>query len=195
MNEFSVPVGLPVLCFKEGSLILTLHQDYGIEEYQPVESLTTETLVKVYSPGDKGGDHYRKIKMIGYNVLRNPSDDERTKNRMYRLSTQQYPDLFQDLYLTGGHAVLVDELTKKQREMIVERFDRIFVTEDKYRLMTCVDERAIPWKKDVEVCIYHFALEDADPRRNFGVYANGLLVESAFQHDFIKRNNLLKTLP
>jgi hypothetical protein len=69
-------------------------------------------------------------------------------------------------------------LTEKQREHTLEYLDDIYVTENKYRLMACIDERAKPWNSEGTYTIWHFALENENYYGNYGVYANGLLVET-----------------
>jgi hypothetical protein len=39
------------------------------------------------------------------------------------------------------------------------------------------DERAIPYQSDEKTTVWHFALEHPDEKMNYGVFANGLLVE------------------
>ena len=55
----------------------------------------------------------------------------------------------------------------------------IYITDDKYRLPACVDERTCIYEKKGEHVIYHIALEHPKIWMNYGMYANGLLVESA----------------
>lgn len=56
---------------------------------------------------------------------------------------------------------------------------RIFVTDNKYRLMACLDDRADLWRNKGPHTVWHLALENSDPRLNYGIYANGgLLVET-----------------
>jgi hypothetical protein len=54
----------------------------------------------------------------------------------------------------------------------------IFITENKYRLPACADERTSVYETVGTFTIYHFALENEDLRMNYGIYANGLLVET-----------------
>ena len=55
----------------------------------------------------------------------------------------------------------------------------MFVTDGKYRLPACVDERTQIYEKPGDYMVYNFALEHEDFYMNYGVYANGLLVESS----------------
>jgi hypothetical protein len=55
---------------------------------------------------------------------------------------------------------------------------RFFATDDKHRLPACVDERASVYEKEGFFTIYHLALDNEDYYMNYGIYANGLLVET-----------------
>lgn len=58
--------------------------------------------------------------------------------------------------------------------------------------MAYVDERAEPWLSKGIFNIWHFALENENKNKNYGVYANGnLLVETSFI-DFLKNKTNLK---
>jgi hypothetical protein len=54
----------------------------------------------------------------------------------------------------------------------------IFITDRKYRLMAYLDERSEPYTETGRHTIWHMALENNDYFMNYGIYANGLLVES-----------------
>jgi len=56
---------------------------------------------------------------------------------------------------------------------------KIYVTEGDYRVPACLDDRAVPLDEEGEMTIWHFALENDCIYSNYGVYANGLLVESS----------------
>ena len=169
-------------CFLEGSTILCLIND--VEMYVPVEALTNGTLVKTSLRG------WKKVVAVGKGSIQNPGDDARTENRLYRCSPSQYPALKQDLYLTGCHSILEFPITEKQKEDTIARLGKLFVTDKKYRLMACVDERAEPWNSAGTYPIYHFALENEDDGMNDGVYANGLLVETCAIRTLLHRSNM-----
>jgi hypothetical protein len=72
-----------------------------------------------------------------------------------------------------------DEKEREQANKINNVVDDIdYLTEDMYRLPACVDERTTVYEVAGVHKIYHFALENEDYYMNYGVYANGLLVES-----------------
>lgn len=121
------------------------------------------------------------IKIVGKSTVYNSGNDERIKDRLYKLSKSKYSELNDDLYLTGCHSILVDFITAAQRSKIENILGDVYVTDGKYRLLTCVDEKAEPHKKEGTFDIYHLALESEENNRNYGIYANGLLVESCFE--------------
>jgi hypothetical protein len=157
-------------CFLEGTKILCLIDDK--ETYVPVEDIKKDTLVKTSRDG------YKKVVITGKGPMSNPNTSERIENRLYKCSKENYPELSEDIYITGCHSILVDNITDKQREETIKHLGRIFITDKKYRLMACVDERTEPWNSEGTYTIHHFALEHSDEAMNYGVYASGLLVET-----------------
>jgi len=174
-------------CFLEGSTILC--QVDGVERYVPVEQLSKGTLVKTSLDG------YKPVVLVGKGTIQNPGTDERLEQRLYKCSPSKYPQLTQDLYLTGCHSILQIPITHKEKEETVKRLGRIFVTDRKYRLMACVDERAEPWNSEGTYTIWHFALDHKDDGMNYGVYANGgLLVETCAIRTLKNKSNMTMTL-
>ena len=162
-----------VMCFKEGTNILCLDQEKNTEKYIPIEDLRNGVLVKTLFSG------YQPISMIGSTKMYNSGDKLRGKNRLYRCRKEKYPELTEDLIITGCHSILVYTITDKERADLEELMGKIYVTEKRYRLMACVDERAEPYEEEGLFTVWHFALEHEHIRANYGVYANGLLVESS----------------
>jgi hypothetical protein len=171
-------------CFLEGSTILC--QVDGVEKYVPVEQLKKGTLVKTSLNG------YKQIVLIGKGTIQNPGNDERIENRLYKCSTSKYPQLKEDLYITGCHSILEFPITEKQKEDTIKHLGKLYITDKKYRMMACVDERAEPWNSNGEFTIWHFALENSDEKMNYGVYVNGgLLVETCSINILKKWSNMV----
>lgn len=168
-------------CFLEGSTILC--QVDGVETYIPIESMQTGTLVKTSLDG------YKRVELIGKGTIYNPGNVERIENRLYKCSPSKYPALSEDLILTGGHSILEFPITEKQKEDIVAHLGKLFVTDNKYRLMACIDQRAEPWLSEGNFTIWHIALENADEKRNYGVYANGGLLVETCSINFLKNKS------
>ena len=161
----------PVPCFLEGSKILC--QVDGVEKYVAVETIRPGTLVKTSRDG------FQPVKLIGSRPMVNVGGDKRDKNSLYLCTKANYPELTEDLIITGCHAILVDHITDAHRQGIINTLERVFVTDKKYRLPACVDERAAVHQATGDFTVWHFALEHADIKMNYGVYAHGLLVESS----------------
>ena len=85
------------------------------------------------------------------------------------------------MVITGCHSILVEEFNGNEKKKTEEILGDIYLTENKYRLPACVDERAKPYEENGEFTIYHIALDNDDYYMNYGVYANGLLVETCSQ--------------
>jgi hypothetical protein len=160
----------PPICFLEGSKILCLIDQE--ETYVPIETIRKGTLVKTRFNG------YKAVDMIGHSKIYNPANKLHSKNRLYKLTPQKYLELTEDLIVTGCHSILVGDLTDEQREKSKEFTGDIYVTEDRYRLIACLDPKAEPYEKEGIHTIWHLALDNQDNYMNYGCYANGLLVET-----------------
>jgi len=153
-------------CFLKDTKILTNNG------YVSIQNLKKGDLVKTLRHG------FVPIENVGRKDIYNPSEKERIANQLYICSKEMYPDLLEDLVITGCHSILADEFKEGEREKTIEIMGKIYVTDKKYRLPACVDQRASIYKEKGEVTIYHLALENDDFFMNYGIFANGLLVET-----------------
>ena len=152
----------PTHGFKEDTKILT---DKG---YIPIQDLKKGDLVQTLK------HEYKPIHMIGFSEIYH---DASSTQQLYRCSPTDYPGVFEDLILTGGHSILVDVfISREQREKTLEVNGDIFATDGRYRLPVCLDERSSVYETVGTFTMYHLALENNDMYMNYGIYANGLLV-------------------
>lgn len=157
----------PIPCFKKDTKILT---DKG---YIPVQYLRKGDLVKTLK------NEYKAIHMIGKKLITHDASQERNKKQLFVYRREQYPEIIEDLVITGCHSILVDRFSSdKQREKTIETNGDIYVTDKKYRLPAVADEKAVIFEASGDYLIYHIALENEDYYMNYGIYANGLLVET-----------------
>jgi hypothetical protein len=175
-------LSVPYPCFLEGTQILCLENDQ--EVYRPVQSLRKGDLVKTIYNG------FLPIHMIGTTAMYNPNNNDRIASRLYKCPKENYPGLFEDLYITGCHSILVPWLTYEQGQKTIKSLGRLFVTDKHCRLMAWVDEKAQPYKMAGVHNIYHIALENNDYYMNYGIYANGLLVESCSKRYLMEMSNM-----
>ena len=176
----NVPVRYP--CFMEGTQILCFKNNK--EVYRPIQELRKGDLVKTISNG------YLPIYMIGTSEFKNPGHNARVPNRLYKYTSEKYPELFEDLYITGCHSILVPFLTDEEWDNTKELLGDIFITDNHFRLMACLDENSEPYCKAAYINIYHIALENTSYYMNYGVYANGLLVESCSKRYLTELSNM-----
>ena len=66
------------------------------------------------------------------------------------------------------------------------------MTDDKYRLLTMYDTRAKPYTTKGDHKVWHICLDHYDPEMNYGIYANGLLVESCSERNIKLAKHILK---
>jgi len=170
-------------CFKEGSKILT---NLG---YKRVEELIKGDMVKTLL------NDYKPIAMIGKCDFNHPASKERIKKQLYKCSQNKYPELFEDLIITGCHSILVENSTSVVNETQIEKVKEvnggIYLTDGKLRLPACIDERTSIYEGEKGIyTIYHLALENDDYYMNYGIYANGLLVESCSKRYLVELSGM-----
>lgn len=165
-----------ITCFEENTKILCFNNETSRDEYVKIKDLRKGHLVKTVSSG------YKAINMIGKRDIYHPSVEERIKNQLYKCSTEKYAELFEDLIITGCHCILVKKFaSNEEKEKTIEVNGNTYVTDKHYRLPACADERASVYEESGNYTIYHIALDNEDYYMNYGVYANGLLVETSSQ--------------
>ena len=170
-------------CFKEGSKILCFKD--GREVYLKIENIRVGDLVKTLRNG------YIPINMIGKTNIYNTASSVRNKEQLYKCSTKEYPELFEDLVITGSHALLVDNFANDlQKQKVIQINGATFVTDKKYRLPVCADFRSSVYEIVGDFNIYHLALDNDDYFCNYGIWANGLLVESCSKRYLKELSNM-----
>ena len=167
-----------MVCFKEDSQILT---DNG---YKHVQDLRKGDMIKTLLNG------FVPINMIGFREVHHSASQERNKDQLFVCSKEQYPEIFEDLVITGGHSILVNEFKDNQKNKVVELYEQVYVTDGKYRLPAFVDERATIYEKEGLHKIYHIALDNDNYYMNYGIYANGLLVETCSKRYLKELSNM-----
>lgn len=165
-------------CFNEGTKILCLNKNFE-EEYIPIQNLRKGDLVKSYKHG------YRKIDLIGKNTMIN--NPEKCLNCMYKMEKTEENGLLEDLIITGGHSILVDDLgvCKEENDKL---FSGVQIIDDKYLLLSAVSKEFIKLENTNPYTYYHFILENNEnDDERFGVWANGVLTETPSKKQFMKK--------
>jgi hypothetical protein len=172
-GEESAVLNMYYLCFLEGTKILCFNPETKEEEYRAIETLRKGSLVKTVDDG------YKAIDTIGTSKIYNPGNSVRSKNRLYKCSKENYPSLTEDLFITGCHSILVKDISEEERAELMDYQGKIYITDNHYRLIAAVDKRAEPHASEGVFNIWHMALENDNYYFNYGIYANGLLVETS----------------
>lgn len=168
------PTSINIACFKENTKILCKIDD--VEQYVLIQNLKRGDLVRTLKNG------YKPIYMVGYREIYNPVVNDRIGDQLYVCSQDKYPEISEDLIITGYHSILVDNLTEMERNKTIDMFKKIYVTDKKYRLAACIDERTTIYDKQGDYTVFHLALDNDDHNMNYGIYANGLLVETCSKY-------------
>lgn len=157
-----------VTCFLKGTRIKVEG-----DKYIRVEDLKKGDLIETFKSG------YQPLEIVGKSrIYHSPDDKRRTKDRLYVYKKHRNGNLTEDLCVTGMHSALVFDLTKDQMESVYDTLEDIYLTEGLYRLPACVDERSEIYDEEGYFDVYHIALANADYYGNYGVYANGLIMET-----------------
>lgn len=181
----NISVGLiPQPCFLQGSKILRMNTETDEEEYVSVESLRRGDLVRTANHG------YKAVELIGSREIANPLAIEKKSSRLYWFRKSKVSGLREDLCVTGDHCILHKSITAAKKDQVLEHMGDIYVTEDHYRVPAFLDDRAEPYGDSATATIWHFALENPNIYHNYGVMANGLLVESSSLHFMYKYSNM-----
>lgn len=151
--EYNVVAGtqVSISCFVKGTKIVVKNSQ-GIEEYCKIEDLKVGDTLKTYKDGDK------KIKYISYRKYKNNKND---LNQIYKINPE--------LYLTGGHSLLVDELTPEQEHTMISHSLHKKI-HDKYLLLSAFIPSAEPVDNDDEFELFHVVLENEDRHGQYGIY-------------------------
>ena len=157
------------MCFLEGTKIATEQGEVRVEHLR--KGMKVETL----------GHGFVPVTHVGTRVIKHNAEEERVKDQLYVCPKSVFPDLHEDLVLTGCHSLFLirDFKNEKEREKVSEVLGDIFVTDGNYRFPACVVEETQVYPIKGTFHVYHFSLEHEDPCMNYCIYANNLLVESA----------------
>ena len=153
----------PSICFHEDTKILTDKGYVKISKLQPGDNVQTASC------------GFQPIVRIGYVHVSNPDGDARISDRLFVYPKQGR--VFEDVIVTGNHSVLVKAFHESERSRILEVLGNIYKTEGYIRLPAYADQRSRPYAKKGLYKVYNFALHHANADANYGVYANGLLME------------------
>lgn len=161
-----------MICYEANTLILILENEE--EVYKKVSELKVGDLVKTYKQG------YKKIKLFR-SFKYKPLDINNDLNLLYKHKEN-------GVVVTGGHSILVDELTEQEKVNNLKHYGFNQTIEDKKLLLACSSdkfEKIDDYREEYNLC--HFSLESDNPKEHFGVYiTDGILSESCPEETLLK---------
>jgi len=169
-----------IQCYLKGTKILTYIDEK--EVWVNIENLKPSDLVKTYKNG------FIRVKNIGWSQMKNSI--HLNPNKLFKIEKNKLPELTEDLYVSGKHSRLVDNLTQEQISSTLKIWSKMQKINDKYLLMACVDELFTDVKDENMYDMYQIILESDSRSQQYGIYANGLLSESMSIQTFERKKQL-----
>ena len=155
-----------VSCFAEGTLIRCFNAEKGTDEDVLVEDIGIGHLLKTYPSG------YYPVARSGSCRLANNPNTPNPLSCMY--SMKKEGQMTGDLILTGGHSLLVDDLTEDESTRQTKEFGFAQHVEGKKLLLAACSSKFSKVMERKPFKIYHFAVGEDRERR--GIYANGSIL-------------------
>ena len=162
-----------IICYEENVEILCYENDSEI--FKKISKLKIGDTVKTYKDGYK---NIKYLKQFKYTHIQKYETDY-----LYKYKNT-------DIIITGGHSILVDELTEEES---INNLKYMFSStiHDKKLLLACASDKfeKITDKKDY--ILYHLVLENENSKGHYGVYLkNDILSESCSEAAFLEFFNL-----
>jgi len=184
-NDLSskIRIDIDTPCFNEGTKIMYLNKKRE-DAYICIEKLRKGDLIKTYKHG------YRKIDLIGRNILINNPDIY--KNCMYKMVKTETNELTEDLIVTGGHSILVDSMSEKEKKLNKQLVGETPMIDNKYLLLAAGSEQFEQINNKKPYVYYHLVLDNEDnDESQYGIWSNGILTETPSKEFFKKHKFIL----
>jgi surface protein len=141
------------------------------ERYINIKDIKPGFLVKTYNEG------YVKVKHIFKQKCFN--SEKNTMKKFFVMDKSKNDLLTKDLIITGGHSVLLDNLTEEQYNKMKSSKTKYIKVHDKYKLLAFFNEDFVGKTDKSEETVYLLVLEADDDLKVYGVYVNGgMIIES-----------------
>jgi hypothetical protein len=158
-NMTSTKYSTTVPCFNENTTILNSNN-----EYVSIKSLKINDVIHTYKDGLK------KIKYI--QSFKTTNNNLNSLQSMFKMKNTNF-------IVSGGHSILVDELTKEEHDLQKISFGFDNKIHDKQFLLACISDKFEIIKDNDIYVLYHIVLENDDIYKQYGIYANdGILTET-----------------
>lgn len=164
----------PIICMGENTLITIFEKNCEIE--RPVKLLNEGDLVKTEA------NEYVPIKHIYKSHVYNVKNEkgQRKKDKLYLFEQKDFPELKQDLIVTGGHPILVNKLSNNEIDRLrkFRLHDRDQRVEENIVLIAFLSDKARDFTTEGLYPIYNLVLEKVNGKDRHPIRINGLLSSS-----------------
>lgn len=175
-NHITITISVLAICFGENSILPTLTNDMKII-YKRMNELSTNDIIMTEYNGPK------KVKYIYHEKIKNVSNcHSKLKDKLYVLTKQYFPELKEDLILTGRHPILVNH--NFSNNTIIK--NQHMFTRNFFRLETYKNKNAISFDLDGVFDIYNIVLENNFIGKRYPIRVNGILTESLSEYEYLQ---------
>ena len=161
-------------------------------KYIPIQLLKKGDLVQTLNDG------LLPVKFVGKRSFFNKLTEERINPHLYKLNKKDFPELLEDLFITGGHPLLVDDkdLDEETKKKLLDMVDygTPIITEGKYRVFAMIHPKAELWNEEGNYEIFDIVLENNDLNKNYGIWVNGILTESMDEYFFLNESGMTELI-
>jgi hypothetical protein len=186
-NIYIGTLNVQLICYAKGTKILCYP-----DKYIPIEDINEETLVKTYKYG------YKKVHSIRSTLISHKNNvlkkGKYYLNEMYVMKKDMINiDVpLEDLYVTGGHSILVDDLTGSEKTFMNQFWSELPKIDEKYLLLSSGSKLFEEYNNYDILQVYHIAIESDDIHKQYGIYANNVLSESISIYNIQYLHTLIK---
>jgi hypothetical protein len=159
----SIPVG-----FLEGTKITCL-TPIGTEVEANVETLRTGDLVKTLNNG------FLPVRYSSFITLSTPYYSD--YGCLYEMADPY-------ICLASRQCTLVDQISDEIRLQIISKVGHYDLADGMNKIPAFLDPRFVPITQSQDLNVWFFSLESAEKDDTYGIYANGMLVESVSLESF-----------
>jgi hypothetical protein len=161
------------ICYEENVEILCYEND--IEIFKKINEIKIGDTVKTYKDGCKKVKYIKSFNYIKMN--------DREIDYLYKYKNA-------DIIVTGGHSILVDDLTKEESKNNL-KYKFSSKIHDKKLLLACSSDIFEKITDNKEYILYHIVLENENSKNHYGIYLkNDILSESCSEKCFLSFFNL-----
>lgn len=158
------------MCYIEDCEILCYRPKTNQEYYKKIQDIKKGDFVKT---------KYHGYKPVLLKVCQTISVYKSTFcANIFCLRKEKNKDLTKDLYLTGGHAIAVDEMTPEDQESVLKIWGVNQTIDDKLLLLAGCGADFEKIKKTKKYKSFHILLEPNETNIRYLIWANGILSES-----------------